>query len=122
MGTLPKTDLGDGLTVSAIGFGGMALTPVYGAVDDTESLATLHHCLDVGMTFIDTANIYGVGANERLIAQLLADRRDEVQLATKFGIDGDPTTGKLKARGDAAYVRQCIDDSLERLGTDTVDL
>jgi aryl-alcohol dehydrogenase-like predicted oxidoreductase len=122
MGTLPTTALGDGLTVSAIGFGGMALTPVYGAVDDTESLATLHHCLDVGMTFIDTANIYGVGANERLIARLLADRRDEVQLATKFGIDGDPTTGKLKARGDAAYVRQCIDESLERLGTDVVDL
>jgi aryl-alcohol dehydrogenase-like predicted oxidoreductase len=122
MSTLPTTALGDGLTVSAIGFGGMALTPVYGAVDDTESLATLNHCLDVGMTFIDTANIYGVGANESLIAGLLADRRDEVQLATKFGIDGDPTTGKLKARGDAAYVRQCIDESLERLGTDVVDL
>ena len=122
MSTLPTTVLGGGLTVSAIGFGGMALTPVYGAVDDTESLATLHHCLDGGMTFIDTANIYGVGANERLIARLLADRRAEVQLATKFGIDGDPTTGKLKARGDAGYVRQCIDESLGRLGTDTVDL
>jgi aryl-alcohol dehydrogenase-like predicted oxidoreductase len=119
---LPKTELGDGLTVSAIGFGGMALTPVYGAVDDTESLVTLNHCLDVGMTFIDTANVYGGGANERLIAQLLADRRDEVQLATKFGIDGDPTTGKLKARNDAEYVRQCVDESLGRLGTDVIDL
>ncbi len=122
MGELPKTTLGDGLTVSAIGFGGMALTPVYGAVDDTESLATLNHCLDVGMTFIDTANIYGGGANERLIGRVLADRRDEVTLATKFGIDGDPTTGRLKARGDAAYVRQCLDESLSRLGTDVVDL
>ncbi|BBY61902.1 aldo/keto reductase [Mycolicibacterium helvum] len=122
MDTLPTTVLGDGLAVSAIGFGGMALTPVYGAVDDTESLRTLHHCLDVGMTFIDTANVYGVGANELLIAQLLAGRRDEVQLATKFGINGDPTTGKLKARGDAAYVRQCLDESLGRLGVDTVDL
>jgi aryl-alcohol dehydrogenase-like predicted oxidoreductase len=122
MGTLPKTVLGDGLTASAIGFGGMALTPVYGAVDDAESLATLHHCLDVGVTFIDTANVYGGGANERLIAQLLADRRDEVTLATKFGIDGDPTTGKLKARGDAEYVRRCIDESLGRLDTDVVDL
>ena len=122
MGTLPTTVLGDGLTVSAIGFGGMALTPVYGAVDDTESLATLHHCLDVGMTFIDTANVYGVGANERLIARLLADRRDEVQLATKFGIDGDPTTGKRTARGDAEYVRRSIDESLGRLETDVVDL
>src|SRR5215475_6812251 len=117
---VPAVTLGDELTVSAIGFGAMALTPVYGEVDDTESLATLHHCLDVGMTFIDTANVYGVGANERLIAQLLADRRDEVQLATKFGIDGDPTTGKLKARGDAEYVRQCADESLARLGTDVI--
>jgi aryl-alcohol dehydrogenase-like predicted oxidoreductase len=114
--------LGDGLTVSAIGFGGMALTPVYGAVDDAESLATLHHCLDVGVTFIDTANVYGVGANETLIAKLLADRRDEVQLATKFGIDGDPTTGKRIARGDAEYVRKSIDESLGRLKTDVVDL
>ncbi len=122
MGTLPKTELGDGLTVSAIGFGGMALTPVYGAVDDTESLATLNHCLDVGMTFIDTANVYGGGANERLIGQVLAGRRDEVTLATKFGIDGDPTTGKLKARGDAEYVRRCVDESLGRLGTDVIDL
>ncbi|EHB53841.1 Pyridoxine 4-dehydrogenase [Mycolicibacterium rhodesiae JS60] len=122
MGTLPTTRLGDGLTVSAIGFGGMALTPVYGAVDDAESLATLHHCLDVGVTFIDTANVYGVGANEKLIARLLADRRDEVQLATKFGIDGDPTTGKRIARGDAEYVRTCIDESLGRLQTDVVDL
>ena len=122
MGVLPKTQLGDGLTVSAIGFGGMALTPVYGAVDDTESLATLNHCLDVGMTFLDTANVYGGGANERLIGQVLADRRDEVTLATKFGIDGDPTTGKLKARGDAAYVHQCVDESLGRLGTDVIDL
>ncbi|AKK28590.1 aldo/keto reductase [Mycobacterium sp. EPa45] len=122
MGTLPKTELGDGLTVSAIGFGGMALTPVYGAVDDAESLATLNHCLDVGMTFIDTANVYGGGANERLIGQVLADRRDEVTLATKFGIDGDPTTGKLRARGDAEYVQRCVDESLGRLGTDVIDL
>lgn len=122
MGELQQTVLGDGLTVSAIGFGGMALTPVYGEVDDTESLATLHHCVDVGVTFVDTANVYGGGANERLISRLLAERREEVTLATKFGIDGDPTTGKLKARGDAAYVRQSVDESLNRLGTDVIDL
>ncbi|WP_208300589.1 aldo/keto reductase [Mycobacterium sp. DL592] len=122
MGTLPATQLGDGLTVSAIGFGAMALTPVYGEVDDTESLATLHHSIDVGVSFIDTANVYGLGANEQLIGRLLADRRDEVTLATKFGIGGDPTTGKLRARGDAAYVRQCLEESLTRLGTDVVDL
>ena len=108
--------LGDDLTVSAVGFGAMALTPVYGEVDDTESLATLNRAVDLGVTFIDTANVYGGGANERLIAELLADRRDEVTLATKFGIVGNPAdraAGKpLDARGDAAYVRQCIDESL----------
>ncbi len=114
--------LGDELSVSAIGFGAMALTPVYGEVDDAESLATLHRSLDLGVTFIDTANVYGNGDNERLISQLLAERRDEVTLATKFGIAGNPLQGKLAARGDAAYVRQCIDESLQRLRTDVVDL
>jgi aryl-alcohol dehydrogenase-like predicted oxidoreductase len=121
-----SVQLGDDLTVSAIGFGAMALTPVYGEVDDAESLATLHRSIDVGVTFIDTANIYGGGANERLIAGLLADRRDEVTLATKFGIVGNPAGrvagAGLVSRGDAAYVRQCIDESLDRLKTDVVDL
>lgn len=117
--------LGDDLTVSAIGFGAMALTPVYGEVDDVESLATLNRALDLGVTFLDTANVYGGGANERLIADLLATRRDEVTLATKFGIVGNPAdraAGKPAARGDAAYVKQCIDESLGRLRTDVVDL
>jgi aryl-alcohol dehydrogenase-like predicted oxidoreductase len=118
--------LGDELTVSAIGFGAMALTPVYGEVDDAESLATLHRSIDLGVTFLDTANVYGGGANERLIAGLLADRRDEVTLATKFGIVGNPADraagDALASRGDAAYVRQCIDESLDRLQTDVVDL
>ena len=118
-------ELGDGLTVSAIGFGAMALTPVYGEVDDTESMATLNRCIDLGVTFIDTANVYGGGDNERLIAGLLADRRDEVTLATKFGIVGNPadrSAGPPRAQGDAAYVRQSIDESLTRLNTDVVDL
>ncbi|ORV55867.1 aldo/keto reductase [Mycobacterium florentinum] len=119
---IPTVELGDGLTVSAIGFGAMALTPVYGEVDDAESLATLHHCLDRGVTFIDTANIYGGGENERLIAKLLAERRDEVTLATKFGIAGSPLAGSRAVRGDAAYVHECIDESLRRLDTDVVDL
>ncbi len=117
--------LGDDLTVSAVGFGAMALTPVYGDVDDAESLATLNRAVDLGVTFIDTANIYGGGANERLISNLLANRRDDVTLATKFGIVGNPAdraAGRPGARGDAPYVRQCIDESLERLGTDVVDL
>src|SRR5271166_3771974 len=119
---VPTVGLGDGLNVSAIGFGAMALTPIYGEVDDTESLATLNHCLEVGVTFIDTANIYGGGDNERLIAKLLENRRDEVTLATKFGIAGNPAAGERSVRGDAAYVHQCIDESLRRLHTDVIDL
>jgi aryl-alcohol dehydrogenase-like predicted oxidoreductase len=123
--SVPTVNLGDELSVSAIGFGAMALTPVYGEVDDTESLATLHRTLDLGVTFIDTANVYGNGDNERLISQLLADRRDEVTLATKFGISSNPAqraAKELNSRGDAAYVHQCIDESLQRLQTDVVDL
>jgi aryl-alcohol dehydrogenase-like predicted oxidoreductase len=123
--SVPAVTLGDELTVSAIGFGAMALTPVYGEVDDAESLATLHRCVDLGVTFIDTANIYGGGENEKLIAKLLTNRRDEVTLATKFGISGNPAdraAGRIGVRGDAAYVRQCIDDSLRRLQTDVIDL
>jgi aryl-alcohol dehydrogenase-like predicted oxidoreductase len=122
---VPTVTLGDELTVSAIGFGAMALTPVYGEVDDTESLATLHHCLDVGVTFIDTANIYGGGNNELLISKLLADRRSEVTLATKFGIEGNPAdraAGQPTARGDSDYVHKCVDESLSRLKTDVIDL
>ena len=74
--------LGDGLTVSPLGFGGMALTPVYGEVDPAEALRTLHHAVDAGVSFIDTADIYGGGSNEVLIAKLLKDRPGEVQLAT----------------------------------------
>src|ERR1700691_4872739 len=108
----PTTKLGDDLTVSAIGFGAGALS-VYGDADDAESLATLNRCLDLGVTFIDTADVYGGGGNERLIAKLLADRRDEGTLATKFGIDRKPAdraAGRRPVRGDAAYVRQCIDE------------
>src|ERR1700685_4644406 len=104
------TKLGDDLTVSAMGFGAGALAPVYGDVDDAESLATLNRCLDLGVTFIDTANVYADGDNERLMATLLGDRRDEVTLATKFGVAGNPADRAADRRpvcGDAAYVRQC---------------
>ncbi|MGA9675817.1 MAG: aldo/keto reductase [Mycobacterium sp.] len=121
----PTVALGDGLTVSAIGFGAMVLSQSYGETDRAEGLATLNRCLDLGVTFIDTANVYGGGDNERLIAKVLASRRDEVTLATKFGIAGNPAdraAGGPTARGDAAYVHQCIDESLQRLNTDVVDL
>ncbi|WP_115789644.1 aldo/keto reductase [Arthrobacter silvisoli] len=122
-GTIPAhVHLGDGLTVSPLGFGGMALTTVYGDADPAESLQTLHHAVDAGVTFIDTADVYGAGGNEELVARLLKDRRDEVQLATKFGIVGNPRDGYTDVRGDAAYVKQAADNSLRRLGTDTIDL
>jgi len=120
--TAASVQLGDGLSVSPLGFGGMALTPVYGEVDPAEALATLHHAVDAGVSFIDTADIYGGGSNEELIAKLLKDRRGEVQLATKFALVGTPSTGYSDIRGDAAYVKQAVDRSLQRLGTDTIDL
>jgi aryl-alcohol dehydrogenase-like predicted oxidoreductase len=120
--TAPTVHLGDGLKVSPLGFGGMALTPVYGEVDPADALRTLHHAVDSGVSFIDTANIYGGGSNEELIAQLLKERRDEVQLATKFGLVGSPADGYTDIRGDAAHIRQSVDRSLKRLGTDVIDL
>jgi aryl-alcohol dehydrogenase-like predicted oxidoreductase len=114
--------LGDGFDVSALGFGGMALTPVYGEVDPGDALRTLHHAVDSGVSFIDTADIYGGGSNEELIAQLLRERRDEVQLATKFGLVGTPADGYTDIRGDAGYIRQAVDRSLQRLGIDVIDL
>ncbi|MBW4095741.1 MAG: aldo/keto reductase [Acidobacteria bacterium] len=119
---MKNVTLGDELTVSALGFGGMALTPVYGEADPAESLATLEHAVDVGVTFLDTANVYGGGSNEELFAKLLKHRRAEVQLATKFGIAGNLGASVREARGDAAYVRTSVEESLTRLGTDFIDL
>src|ERR1700685_2596942 len=121
----PTTKLGDDLTVSALGFGAGAVASIYGDVDDAESLATLNRCLDLGVTFLAPPDVYGGGGNERLIAKLLAGRRDEVTLATKFGVAGNPAdraAARRPVRGDAAYVHQCIDESLARLQTDVVDL
>jgi aryl-alcohol dehydrogenase-like predicted oxidoreductase len=122
MATASTVQLGDGLTVSPLGFGGMALTPVYGEVEPDEALKTLNHAVDAGVTFIDTADIYGGGSNEQLISRLLKERRDEVQLATKFSLVGNPAAGYTDVRGDAAYVRQAVEASLKRLDTDVIDL
>jgi aryl-alcohol dehydrogenase-like predicted oxidoreductase len=100
----------------------MALTPVYGEVDPADALRTLHHAVDAGVTFIDTADIYGGGSNEELIGRLLRERRDEVQLATKCALVGNPAGGYTDIRNDAAYIRQAVDRSLQRLGTDVIDL
>ncbi|SDT67052.1 aldo/keto reductase [Jiangella sp. DSM 45060] len=122
--SLPQRALGrSGLTVSALGLGCMGMSQSYGPGDDTESVATIHRALDLGVTFLDTADMYGPYVNEELVGRAIAGRRDEVVLATKFGIVLDPADPL--ARGfDAspAYVRASIDGSLRRLGVDHVDL
>jgi aryl-alcohol dehydrogenase-like predicted oxidoreductase len=112
-----------GLSVSAIGFGAMVLSPgVYQPVNDEESLHTLEQILDLGINFIDTADIYGNGHNEELIAKAFRGKRDRVVLATKFGGDSRES-GQLKlGKGRPNYVHQAIDASLRRLGVDYVDV
>lgn len=120
--TQPTRTLGDGLVVSAQGLGCMGMSEFYGEGDETESLATIHRGLDLGVTFLDTSDMYGPYTNEVLVGKAIQGRRDEVQLATKFGIVRTPEGGRLGIRGDADYVRQCCDASLERLGVDFIDL
>ena len=122
MTTVPTTMLGDALSVSALGFGAMALSGVYGEATESDALATLHHAVDVGVSFIDTADVYGAGSNEVLISRLLKDRREEVVLATKFGITGSIAEKSMEARNDPAYVRESVDASLARLDTGVIDL
>lgn len=100
----------------------MSVAPVYGPVDAAEALATLHHAIDIGVTFIDTANVYGDGASEIAVGTVLKERRDEVQLATKFGLVGNIANGRRSINGKPEYVAQALDESLSRLGVDTVDL
>ncbi len=119
---VPTVELAPGLTVSAQGYGAMSVAPVYGAVDLDEALATLHHAVDIGVTFIDTANIYGSGTSEQVVGKLLCDRRDEVQLATKFGLVGGLGKDNRSINGRPDYVHEAIDESLQRLGVDVVDL
>ncbi|WP_329475356.1 aldo/keto reductase [Kribbella sp. NBC_01484] len=113
----------NGAEVSRLGLGCMGMSFAYGTTDDTESIATLHRALDLGITFLDTADMYGYGANEELVGRAIADRRDEVFLATKFGIVMDPRDAtKRGVNGAPGYVRSSIDASLRRLGLDHVDL
>lgn len=121
--TIPKRTIG-GLEVSAVGLGCMGMSQAYGIPDDTESLATLHRALDLGCSFWDTSDAYGPHANERLLGQVLATRRDDVVLATKFGLASPPEAdgSRRVPRCDAAYVAEACDGSLERLGVDVIDL
>jgi len=111
-----------GLTVSALGLGCMGMSEFYGATDEDEAIATIRRALDRGVTFLDTADMYGVGKNEELVGRAIAGRRDEVVLATKFGNVRGPNGEFLGVNGAPAYVLAACEASLQRLGVETIDL
>lgn len=111
------------LVVSALGLGCMGMSEFYGATDDTESLATIHRAIDRGVTLLDTSDIYGIGRNEELVAKAVENRRNEVAIATKFGILRDPRNPTARGvSGKPAYVQLACEASLKRLRISTIDL
>ena len=124
MGGMNTRTLGNqGLAVSEIGLGCMGMSEFYGARDDEESIATIHRALELGVTLLDTADVYGPHTNEQLVGRAIAGRRDDVVLATKFGIVRDPENPQARGiSGRPEYVKQSCDASLRRLGVDHIDL
>src|SRR4028118_2221704 len=111
-----------GLVVSELGLGCMGMSEFYGIADESEAIASIHRALDLGVSFLDTADMYGVGHNEELVGRAIKGRRDEVVLATKFGNVRGPKGERLGISGKPDYVRSACEASLKRLGVEVIDL
>ena len=120
---MEKRKLGNqGLAVSVMGLGCMGMSEFYGASNEDEAIATIHRAIDLGVTFLDTADMYGPFTNEKLVGRAIRDRRDAVVVATKFGNMRGEDGAFLGVNGQPDYVRKACDDSLRRLGVDVIDL
>ena len=119
---MEKRTLGQGLEVSAMGLGCMGMSDFYGGRDDAEATATIHRALELGVTFFDTADMYGGGRNEELLGKAIRARRSQLIIATKFGNERNPDGTFKGANGKPEYLRRCCEASLNRLGVDVIDL